>query len=485
MKRKIILSLSVFSLFFIMSGIYIITTIEDVTSKQDHLITLHQVEILREHLLMQIKKVQANLNLKNTRYARSIDTVISDVKEMEAVVHTCSDCHHTEEMFDKINDLEDKIHDYRDSLSRVLTISANVSRLDQEEDNTFRKGEGLIEEVNNMINISNLKLEDKTKSALREVSKTKIILYILIILGPVSIGVLAVIFIKGFTKPINALLYATRKLNEGDLDYKIEKLEDEFGVVALSFNEMSGSLKEQMHKMQRAEQMVVAGELSTGLAHEIKNPLAGIKVSMEVLAESTAIQGRDRGIVLSVAEEIKRIELLLKNLLNFAKPPKPELVIVDINNVLEKTINFALSYPSMKKEGFNTIKIVKDFDYHLPRIKADLMQLQQVFINLLLNASEAMPDGGTLTLKTSLDIETNSVRVEISDTGKGIDRGMRSRIFQPFFTTKSKGTGLGLSISKRLIEQHGGDICLESSPGKGTSFNIYFPANEGNKVKTA
>jgi signal transduction histidine kinase len=109
------------------------------------------------------------------------------------------------------------------------------------------------------------------------------------------------------------------------------------------------------------------------------------------------------------------------------------------------------------------------------------MQMQQVFLNLLLNAIEAMPDGGMLATKTSYDAQLNSVQITISDTGKGIDKTLVSKVFQPFFTTKRKGSGLGLSITRRLVEQHGGHIDLESEPGKGTAFNIFLNVNSKRK----
>ena len=481
MKKKIIIGLSIFSFFFIVGGIYIITTIETVTSRLDNLIKLHQVEILREHLLIQIKRVQNDLNLRNTLRARSIDTVIIHVRNMEDIIKTCFDCHHSENEMERLNSLRLEIGKYRNSLSRVMTIRANISRLAKEEENAFKIGEHLLARVNNMISTTNLRLDVRTATALEDIARTKIILYILVALGPISTAILAIILIKGFTKPIDTLLDATKRLKNGDLDYKIKGLKDEFGEVAASFNEMSASMKEQMLKMQRTEQMVVLGELAAGLAHEIKNPLAGIKVSVEVLAEEQNMSEEDKKIASKVIDEIRRIELLIKSLLSFAKPPKPQLSVIDMNDLLDKTIAFSLKHPSLSSNTSTAINVLKDFDNSLPEMMADPMQLQQIFLNLLLNAIDAMPDSGTLAVKTSYDTTVNSLRIEISDTGKGIDKEVIDKIFLPFFTTKSKGTGLGLSITKRFIEQHGGDIFVENNPGGGTIFNIFFPVKQVEK----
>ena len=126
-------------------------------------------------------------------------------------------------------------------------------------------------------------------------------------------------------------------------------------------------------------------------------------------------------------------------------------------------------------------KIEKNFDDTVPEILADPMQLKQVFLNLALNAIEAMPDGGSLGVKTNYDKNTETIKIEISNTGDGIDKEMIDDIFKPFFTTKSKGSGLGLAITRRIVEQHGGVISVTSDPGKGTVFNILFNIQTENK----
>jgi signal transduction histidine kinase len=485
MKKKIIIGLTIFSLLFFLGGIYIIVTIEKATSTLDNLITLHQVEILREHLLIHIKRVQGDLNLQSTRFARSVDTMISNVKNMENMAVTCFACHHSVDVQTKLVDLRNELDKYKDALSRVLTIRANDRRLAIEEDIAFRIGEDLIKKVNTMIKISTMKLDKKTNIALRDISDTKIILYLLVAIGPILTAILGFIFVKSITRPVNVLLDATRRLEGGDLDFRIEGLQDEFGRVASSFNEMANSLKDQMHKMQRTEQMIVLGELAAGLVHEIKNPLAGIKVSVEVMTEDENISKEDKESMLKVIEEINRIESLLKGLLNFAKPPKPQFMSVDLNDILYKTIDFSLRHLSLKSQGPDAINVMKDLGADLPEIMADTLQLQQAFLNLLLNAVDAMPYGGTMGIKTYYNEQDNSIKVEISDTGKGIDEAIRNKIFQPFVTTKSKGTGLGLAITKRLIEQQGGEIRAENNKGGGTMFKIILPIKQKVEEKTA
>lgn len=482
MKKKIVIGLSVFSLIFLLGGIYIIASIERATSELDNLIKLHQVEILREHLLIQIKKVQYDLSLKGTRYARSIDTIVKDVRNMGMAANICVKCHHSKEATDMLNDLRVDIEKYKDALSRVLTIRANVERLLIEEDVTFKAGEGLIKKVNNVIALTTHKLSEKTDSVLSEIARTKIILFILVAIGPFLTAGLAFIFITGFTKPVNILLDATRKLKGGDLDYRVGALRDEFGELARSFNEMAGSLKTMYSEMQRTEQIAAVGQLAGGLAHEIKNPLAAVKASMEVLTEEPTIEAKDKDILLKAIAEIRRIELLMKDFLNFARPPKPQFIEANVNKIIDTVLTmltFSLKTHCSGANNSEPIKIVKAFDDGLPAVMADPMQLQQVFLNLTLNAVDAMPGGGIIHVRTLRNSSPDHIQIEVADTGRGIEAGVGDKIFHPFFTTKSKGTGLGLAITKRLIEQHGGVIGAENIAEGGALFRIVLPVARG------
>jgi PAS domain S-box-containing protein len=975
MKKKIIISAIVFTLIFLLCFLYIIFTIEQGTTKLDNLITLHQVEILREHLLLQVKKVQSDLQVKNTRYARTIETVINNVRNMESTANTCFDCHHPEEMVHEFYNLQNDILSYKNAISRLLTVRANVRRLEIEEVKAYKLGEHLLEMVNDMISIASSKLESKTQQELNNIADTKFLLFILLAFGPLSIMVTSILVIKGITNPLNILLDATKKIKKGNLDFKVEGLQDEFGAVADSFNEMADSLQYSMltikesenryrtlfesagdaifmieaegentgqiisanraaadmhgysveelmelnlikdidtpdaaraaqkriqrilngewikeevehfrkdgtifpvevsagllhymgsqyilafdrdiserkkfeeqrreseeryaeaskaaklghwernlqnntifwsketynifgvdpdtymptlenfldfvhpddreavlysintsitqekpynaeyriirpdgkeriveskaryksdenrdatlivgtmqditerkrneeallrshimfmtvldsidtiiyvsdietdeilymnyqakdvlgdlegkirkHALQnfctddkiispertprpetcicelhdadsnrwyeiraraiewmdgrivrmeiahdfterkstsdrlkeyleflqtlmntiplpifykneegvytgcnrafeefigmpkeefigktvydmgpeeivdkyyikdkelldnpgeqvyewkvkrrdgevrdvvfykatfsdatrevagvigaimditdrkrmeenlrRAEQMRLVGEWAAGLAHEIKNSLAGIKISVEVLAEEQDLSEEDRTAVMKAIDEIKRIEFLLKSLLNFAKPPELCFMATNVNIVLDHTIDFSMKQLPPTANDISQITVQKDFDKSLPETMSDSLQLKQVFMNILLNARDAMPDGGTLNARTFYMKEENAIRVEISDTGKGISEQLINKIFSPFFTTKSKGTGLGLAISKRIINQHRGTIQVANRPGGGAMFIIVIP----------
>jgi PAS domain S-box-containing protein len=726
-KKRIVIGLTVFAMIFFIGGLYIVFSINRATSTLDRLIVLHQVEILREHLLIEIRKVQSDLNLKNTRYARGVDAMVSDVRNMDEVSKTCFDCHHEPDVEKRLHDMAQHVELYKNALSRVMTMHANVGRMDAEEDNTFKIGEELVGKVNSMIALATASLQKKTDESLRSIRNTKYVLYALVGIEPFLALGLAYIFVGGFTKPIRILVDATRKLKGGNLDHRIEGLHNEFGELADSINEMSGELTahikklgesekryrmlfesagdaifvieaeppnrgrliaanraaadmhgysvdeligmnisdmdtpdearlvsdrigrmlkgewlkdELTHKrkdgsifpveisaglleldghryilafdrditerkkaeealrlseekfskafraspdwitismiedgcyvevndaferlsgygrdeilgrtalelgiwadprereemvgilnkegmirnrevhfrtrsgkilnmlqsseiivydgrrctiyvsrditerrnaelmMQRAEQMKAVGEVAVGLAHEIKNPLAGIKSSIEVIHDESACMGEDREILMKVIREIRRIEMLLKDLLNFARPPRPQLALVNLNSILIGTLELSIDAGGAPSPG---ITVVRDFDSHLPETMADPMQMKQVFLNLILNAVDAMSEHGTLRISTRYDETSRTIGIVVADSGKGIEQELMGKLFHPFFTTKPKGTGLGLAISKRLIEEHGGTISVQSTPGEGTTFAIKIPVKQ-------
>ena len=233
--------------------------------------------------------------------------------------------------------------------------------------------------------------------------------------------------------------------------------------------------------LQRSKQLAMVGQMAAGLVHEIKNPLAGIKVSMEVLSSELEMEQEDREIMLRVVNEVNRIEALLRNVLEYARPPKPEFYSCDIKRLLEtsiKNVELSLKSPAHSAQKDKNFVFSRHLEEPLPVVMADSSKLLQVFLNLFLNAIEASPDGGTITVAASRLESGNGVRIVIVDSGRGLEAETLAKIFQPFFTTKPKGSGLGLAISKRLIEQHQGTIEASSVSGQGTTFTITLPLEQ-------
>jgi len=212
-------------------------------------------------------------------------------------------------------------------------------------------------------------------------------------------------------------------------------------------------------QMQQASKLASIGELASGIAHEIRNPLAGIGAAVEVLADN---RGTDREIVEEIQRQIHRLNTTLRELLDFSRPREPEIVHCDLCDLVKPMLAFIR--PDAQKQH---VAIVEDCPADVPSICADPAQIQQVILNLLINAIQAMPQGGTLTLHAEADEEV--LRLCIRDTGAGITKENMLRVFTPFFTTKHRGTGLGLAIARTIMEKHGGAIRLESEPGHGTT----------------
>ena len=237
----------------------------------------------------------------------------------------------------------------------------------------------------------------------------------------------------------------------------------------------------EMLEIPTTEQLKVSGEMVGGLAHKIRNPLAAMKLSMEVILAESELQEKDRLVLLNVVEEIRRIELLVKKFLNFARPAAAQLMTLNINKVLDETAKYLEKQPAFAQPASGR-KIVREFTAGLPDTEGDPQQLQQVFLNLLLNAAEAMPAGGTVTVKTWCDAAARLVGIDVSDTGAGVPKEAVERIFQPFFTTKAKGIGLGLAVAKRLVEEHGGTIMVTNCQPEGTTFRVVFPSQPPPKL---
>jgi PAS domain S-box-containing protein len=242
------------------------------------------------------------------------------------------------------------------------------------------------------------------------------------------------------------------------------------------FRDMTNVFKIQ-EEILRMDRLVSLGKLASGIAHELRNPLAGIKTTAQALGEEMSKDDSRREYLNRITKEIDRLNELLKTFFSFAKPQKLNLVYCHIKDIINEIIPFL--FKEIADQG---IHFVENYHPQLPQIQVDKSQMYQVFLNLFLNAIQAMPNGGELKIEVS---PTNSysqdaskqsfIKVTISDTGRGIPPQIIHRIFDPFFTTKPKGIGLGLSITYQIIKKHGGTIKVESKWEKGTSFVINLP----------
>jgi PAS domain S-box-containing protein len=227
----------------------------------------------------------------------------------------------------------------------------------------------------------------------------------------------------------------------------------------------------------RMDRLVSLGKLASGIAHELRNPLAGIKTTAQALSEEMSGDDSRREYLHRITKEIDRLNDLLKTFFSFAKPQNLNLVHCHIKDIINEIIPFLI-----KEIADKGIRFTETYPPQFPKIKVDKTQMHQVFLNLFLNAIQAMPNGGELKIEASPmnsnsleDFKQNFVKIVISDTGKGIPPQIIHKIFDPFFTTKPRGIGLGLSITYQIIKKHGGTIKVESQWERGTSFIINLP----------
>ena len=316
--------------------------------------------------------------------------------------------------------------------------------------------------------------------------------------GAILMAALAVFLtIRSFTRPLDTLAQAAGRLGEGELDQRVRiHTDDEVGLLATAFNRMAQSLQgyqdtlEQkveersreleasQKQLMQAGKLASIGELASGVAHELNNPASIIlmrakRLSQEIEQRELSTEARED--VQVIERQVEKISRIVSGLLTFSRRSTSAKREVDCNDVLRRTA--ALIEDMARHRG---VELELGLNASLPSVEADSAQLEQVMLNLINNALDAMPEGGRIIFRSDLMEEPGGERwvcVEVEDTGGGIAEEHLSRVFDPFFTTKEvgQGTGLGLSISYGIMEEHGGAIRVESRPGKGTCFKLYLP----------
>jgi len=280
---------------------------------------------------------------------------------------------------------------------------------------------------------------------------------------------------------LEQLVAGAEQLACGNLDQRVEiRSGDEFQELAETFNAMAAALKrrdEQLReqaarKVMESERLAMIGQLAAGVAHEINNPLTGIVTYSQLLLEKNPGEGSTRSSLQKIVTQANRCRKIVRGLLDFSRQSKPDERPCNVNGVLQECVSLVAN-----QALFQNIEIVRQLGEALPLVPMDPSQIQQVFMNLILNAAEATPADGRLTLTTRVDPSGRSVEIEFADTGCGIQPGDLERIFDPFFTTKGarRGTGLGLAISYGIVKEHRGTIAVESTVGKGTTFVVSLP----------
>ena len=314
--------------------------------------------------------------------------------------------------------------------------------------------------------------------------------------GVALVYLVAVRVARRISRPIHGMALAAQRIAHGDYSQAVDGGgDDELGYLAHSFNTMTGELhlahqalresadelerkvdertaelKRMQAQMIQSEKLVAIGKLAAGVAHEINNPLTGVLTNSSLMLEDLAENHPWREDMQTIVNETLRCRRIVKGLLDFARQTKPQRTLLDLNQVVEDVLALVRN-----QTVFRSITITNTLDPKLPTVLADADQLRQVVLNVVLNAAEAMAQGGNLTVASAADVAHKSVVLRISDTGPGIPDEVRSRIFEPFFTTKKTGTGLGLAVAYGIMERHHGELRIDTARGRGTTFTIRLP----------
>jgi two-component system, NtrC family, sensor kinase len=291
--------------------------------------------------------------------------------------------------------------------------------------------------------------------------------------------VLLVLATETVLRPIRHVVAMAQKVIGGDLSARVGiRPPGEMGILCRAVDSMAHAVQEREELLKhatrqqvgRSEQLATVGRLAAGVAHEINNPLTGVLAFADLLREKENMDAQDCEDLELIIRETKRAREIVKGLLDFARETPQVKTRVFINELVRQTILLL-----GKRDALQNIQLVEALTDPLPPVIGDKNQLQQVLVNLSFNACEAMPDGGTLMLGTSL--VGDQIAIEVTDTGCGIKKEHLDKVLEPFFTTKpvGKGTGLGLSVSYGIIEQHGGTLKIDSQEGKGTTFTVMLP----------
>ena len=301
------------------------------------------------------------------------------------------------------------------------------------------------------------------------------------LLGAAVAMTLSYFISQRISRSVKELVRSSERVAHGDLDQRVEiRSGDELQELAETFNFMAAALKKRdqqlkeqaAKKVMESERLAMIGQLAAGVAHEINNPLTGIVTYAHLLLERLAAGSREHDMTQKIATQANRCRVIIRGLLDFARQRKPDKRPCSVNAVLAECVAL-VAHQSL----FHNIEFVKRFGDDLPMVPMDPSQIQQVFMNVIINAAEAMLEGGRLTLTTRYDPAGECVEAEFADTGCGIGEADMERIFDPFFTTKGarRGTGLGLAVSFGIVKEHKGTIGVESELGKGTVFTVRLP----------
>ena len=334
-------------------------------------------------------------------------------------------------------------------------------------------------------------IQQPTEEAFFLAVRMRIDVLYLIVGSIIMASLIALIFTRKLTRPIHTLVSGVHLFSQGKLEHRIQtESKDELGALAVEVDAMAISLLENQRKLRRAERLATLSKFASIVSHEIRNPLNSMAINMQILQRELQKKGggsreKQEKYLNIVASEIERLNTLVRNFLLIARPRQLKLSTCNVTNILEEVL---VSQESRAKKQH--VRILRDFHSEVNHCRADKDQLKQVFLNIVINAFEAMPAGGQLKVLTRSEIhhttegrveeptERRCVKISFADTGVGIPKDERETVFDFYYSTKKGGTGLGLAIAQQIVEEHGGTLFVESEISRGSTFTVILPAGK-------
>jgi len=285
--------------------------------------------------------------------------------------------------------------------------------------------------------------------------------------GLILVNAIGSLIAFSITVPVKKLVKVTERVTSGDLTVEADvRTRDEIGILAKSFNHMTKELKASRDKLVQSERLAVLGQIAAGIAHDIRNPLTSVKMIVQLLKRKSHDDDSKESLQV-VLDEIDRLEIIVSGLLDFARPMELKLRPANVIYVMKEVVR--LMTPNLRHRKIE-ISVDEANNELIHEVMIDTDRMKQVFMNIILNSMQAMPDGGKIIIRCVQD--SDSIQINISDTGIGMSEEVLKHAYEPFFSAKSDGTGLGLTNVKKIIELHGGDIQMDSAENQGTKVII-------------
>ena len=381
MKKRILLGFGLLLIIFLTGSIIAVFYITRTTDRMDRLVLLHQVEILREDLIIRVQQVQSHIYRSRIRDSGDVDLLISQVEEMDRTMESCVGCHHSPELAQGLVSMRDMANDYKMAISRLITASANPSRIAGLERRAQDLGQELITMTQGMAFTANGRLQQKTQETMTTIREIRWVLSVTLLLGMAFAFIIAYLLIKGLDRRLQQLLEATRRIARGELQHRVEITDapgSEFTKLGEAFNTMTHDLQVSQRQLMQSAKFAAIGELATNVAYEVNNPLTGVLGYTGLLLKADDIPADKKEHLRTVERETLRARETLRNLLDFSRRKPPRLVKADMNMVVEDTI------PLIKGQAIQNNVVISTFcNGSLPQVAIDVDEIRQVFVNLI------------------------------------------------------------------------------------------------------